>query len=93
MGAGSNDIAIDEGYAPTEHQAGGSNKTRARRASEGSYLSKGDKRASGELRCETCGKGYKHSSCLTKHLLVPLRFLVAPCSIPVPVFRCLSIGP
>lgn len=22
----------------------------------------------GELRCEHCGKGYKHSSCLTKHL-------------------------
>ncbi|KAG7152908.1 hypothetical protein HYQ46_003794 [Verticillium longisporum] len=21
-----------------------------------------------ELRCEKCGKGYKHSSCLTKHL-------------------------
>ncbi|KAL8998514.1 MAG: hypothetical protein Q9169_002457 [Polycauliona sp. 2 TL-2023] len=44
-------------------------KARTRRASEGSYLSKGEgKRASGELRCEKCGKGYKHSSCLTKHL-------------------------
>lgn len=30
------------------------------------------KRTSGsELRCEKCGKGYKHSSCLTKHLSVP----------------------
>lgn len=50
------------------------NKARGRRASEGSQLRKGDgKRASGgELRCETCGKGYKHSSCLTKHLLVSL---------------------
>ncbi|KAF1918959.1 hypothetical protein BDU57DRAFT_124563 [Ampelomyces quisqualis] len=48
----------------------GSAKSRNRRASEGSRLSKGDgKRASGsDLRCEKCGKGYKHSSCLTKHL-------------------------
>lgn len=52
-----------------EHEKG-NNKARIRRASEGSRLSKGDpKRASGsELRCEKCGKGYKHSSCLTKHL-------------------------
>ncbi|KAJ4331479.1 hypothetical protein N0V95_009877, partial [Ascochyta clinopodiicola] len=50
-------------------------KARVRRASEGSRLAKGDgKRTSGsELRCEKCGKGYKHSSCLTKHLLVPRR--------------------
>jgi hypothetical protein len=47
-------------------------KARTRRASEGSQLRKGEgKRTSGgELRCETCGKGYKHSSCLTKHLSV-----------------------
>jgi hypothetical protein len=50
----------------------GNSKSRVRRASEGSRLTKGEgKRASGsELRCETCGKGYKHSSCLTKHLSV-----------------------
>jgi hypothetical protein len=49
-----------------------SGKARTRRASEGSQLRKGEgKRTSGgELRCETCGKGYKHSSCLTKHLSV-----------------------
>ncbi|PVI02911.1 hypothetical protein DM02DRAFT_521813, partial [Periconia macrospinosa] len=48
----------------------GNNKSRVRRASEGSRLGKSDgKRASGsELKCEKCGKGYKHSSCLTKHL-------------------------
>jgi len=46
-------------------------KSRNRRASEGSRLSKGDgKRSGSDLRCEKCGKGYKHSSCLTKHLLV-----------------------
>ena len=47
-------------------------KQRNRRASEGAYLSKGEgKRVSdGELKCDTCGKGYKHSSCLTKHMYV-----------------------
>ncbi|KAF1968239.1 hypothetical protein BU23DRAFT_558656 [Bimuria novae-zelandiae CBS 107.79] len=52
-----------------EHEKGNS-KSRIRRASEGSRLSKSEgKRTSGsELRCEKCGKGYKHSSCLTKHL-------------------------
>jgi hypothetical protein len=44
-------------------------KNRNRRASEGSHLVKGDKK-SGDLRCDTCGKGYKHSSCLTKHMYV-----------------------
>ena len=46
-------------------------KARVRRASEGSYLTKIESiRSSSELRCEKCGKGYKHSSCLTKHLSV-----------------------
>ena len=57
-------------------------KVRSRRASDGAYLTKTDgKPVSGELRCEKCGKGYKHSSCLTKHLLVslgPLRILSHP---------------
>ncbi|QDS73838.1 hypothetical protein FKW77_006548 [Venturia effusa] len=45
-------------------------KARSRRASDGSQLRKGDSKRDkgGELKCETCGKGYKHSSCLTKHL-------------------------
>lgn len=51
----------------------GNSKSRIRRASEGSRVSKGDgKRSGSELRCEKCGKGYKHSSCLTKHLSVTL---------------------
>ena len=59
----------------------GPKSNKARRASEGAYLSKSErKRTSGDIRCETCGKGYKHSSCLTKHLLVvPLPY---PASIP-----------
>jgi hypothetical protein len=44
------------------------NKNRNRRASEGSHLIKGDPKKAGDLRCDTCGKGYKHSSCLTKHM-------------------------
>lgn len=48
-------------------------KDRNRRASEGSHLMRGDgKRVPSELRCEQCGKGYKHSSCLTKHMCVEL---------------------
>ena len=62
--------AVDDGLL-AEGNSGNSSKARARRASEGAYLSKSEgKRASGELRCEKCGKGYKHSSCLTKHLSV-----------------------
>ncbi|KAK3322527.1 hypothetical protein B0H66DRAFT_207124 [Apodospora peruviana] len=42
---------------------------RLRRASDGQPLVKeGRKSSRPELRCEKCGKGYKHSSCLTKHL-------------------------
>jgi len=49
------------------------NKNRLRRASDGSTLSSSKKKGgNGDLKCETCGKAYKHSSCLTKHLLVPL---------------------
>jgi len=46
------------------------NKNRTRRASDGSTLSSKKKGGNGDLKCETCGKAYKHSSCLTKHLLV-----------------------
>lgn len=48
-----------------------SSKSRNRRASEGSHLVKGEgKRSVPELRCERCGKGYKHGSCLSKHMCV-----------------------
>lgn len=45
-------------------------KLKMRRASDGTRLTKKEKAATGELKCEHCGKGYKHGSCLTKHLYV-----------------------
>ena len=53
-----------------EDETAQKNNSRIRRASEGSYLIKGDSKKSADLRCDTCGKGYKHSSCLTKHMYV-----------------------
>lgn len=90
------DSAVEDDLLPTENVSTES-KARARRASEGSYLTKSEgKRSSGELRCDKCGKGYKHSSCLTKHLSVysglPVIQLFARTSLPcVPVFLAVSI--
>jgi hypothetical protein len=62
----SQDISADEGDDKD-------NKARIRRASDGQPLIKeGRKSNRVEVRCETCGKGYKHSSCLIKHRLVLL---------------------
>ncbi|RSL98088.1 hypothetical protein CDV31_012734 [Fusarium ambrosium] len=56
-----NDGSADEGA--TKFQ-----KARQRRASDGQTLKEGKKSNRVEVRCDKCGKGYKHSSCLTKHL-------------------------
>ncbi|KAL7909646.1 hypothetical protein GGI35DRAFT_390563 [Trichoderma velutinum] len=57
----SNELSADE--------AAHLDQARIRRASDGQPLTKDGKKSSRvEVRCETCGKGYKHSSCLTKHL-------------------------
>jgi hypothetical protein len=62
---------VVDGSAPVGKPV--STKDRNRRASEGSYLVRGEgKRVSSELRCDQCGKGYKHSSCLTKHMCVSI---------------------
>ncbi|KKK18843.1 hypothetical protein ARAM_007627 [Aspergillus rambellii] len=46
-----------------------STKNRNRRASEGSHLVTSEgKRSLADLRCDRCGKGYKHGSCLSKHM-------------------------
>ncbi|OKL60387.1 hypothetical protein UA08_04231 [Talaromyces atroroseus] len=59
-------VAVD-GSGPASKPV--NTKNRNRRASEGSPLVRGEgKRVSTELRCDQCGKGYKHSSCLTKHM-------------------------
>ncbi|EPS30420.1 hypothetical protein PDE_05371 [Penicillium oxalicum 114-2] len=43
-------------------------KGRNRRASEGAHMKTDGKRAPADLRCDRCGKGYKHGSCLSKHM-------------------------
>lgn len=40
---------------------------KVRRTSEAAGAKK-EKSGAGELKCDKCGKGYKHSSCLSKHL-------------------------
>jgi hypothetical protein len=47
-------------------------KGRIRRGSESGQQTKDGKKANAnDLKCDKCGKGYKHSSCLSKHLFVP----------------------
>ena len=55
------------------------NKQRIRRASEG-QSTKGEGKKN-DLRCDKCGKGYKHSSCLTKHLCVPSFLFISHVSV------------
>ena len=43
-------------------------KERMRRASDGTSLTKKERAATGDLKCDQCGKAYKHGSCLQKHL-------------------------
>ncbi|CAZ79399.1 unnamed protein product [Tuber melanosporum] len=67
------DSAIAEGHASDVGRP-----ARSRRASEGAHVHLGESgdgvggrvraRSGSELKCDKCGKGYKHSSCLTKHL-------------------------
>jgi hypothetical protein len=83
--AGAQDSAIDDELNDMSGDDAESafQKARVRRASDGQPLVKEGGRKSNrpELRCEKCGKGYKHSSCLNKHLFVPI-FLSLPSPIP-----------
>lgn len=65
-----NDSAVIDGPPLASILEAAQDKDRLRRASEGSTLSSKKKLSSSELKCDTCGKSYKHSSCLTKHLSV-----------------------
>ncbi|KAK8874860.1 hypothetical protein PGQ11_005374 [Apiospora arundinis] len=61
--------AIDDDSNDMSGEDLGENGMKVRRASDGQPLSKDGKKSNRpDLRCEKCGKGYKHSSCLTKHL-------------------------
>lgn len=62
------DVAVVDGPSLSSFQNSEKSKAKMRRASDGTRLSKKDKAATGELKCEHCGKAYKHGSCLTKHL-------------------------
>lgn len=62
------DSAVVDGPALSSFHAGDKSKHRARRASDGTHLTKKEKAATGDLKCEHCGKAYKHGSCLNKHL-------------------------
>ena len=62
------DSAVVDGPSLSSFQGVDKTKNRARRASDGTHLTKKEKAATGELKCEHCGKAYKHGSCLNKHL-------------------------
>ncbi|RDW83390.1 hypothetical protein BP5796_04881 [Coleophoma crateriformis] len=62
------DNAIDDDDEMEEDEDNEFSKSRIRRASDGQHLANGKKPSGNELKCDKCGKGYKHSSCLTKHL-------------------------
>lgn len=84
-----NDMSADEDEDGNVVQ-----KSRIRRASDGQPLVKeGRKSHRVELRCDKCGKGYKHSSCLTKHLFVPafLPHPFRPYSVLVLCGKCHSV--
>lgn len=70
----SSDNAVDdqENISPEEAESS-QQAARVRRASDGQPLVKeGRKFNRPEIHCDKCGKGYKHSSCLNKHMFVPL---------------------
>lgn len=68
MPENSSNSAVIDGPTLSSFQAVEKTKHRMRRASDGTHLTKKEKAATGELKCEHCGKAYKHGSCLSKHL-------------------------
>lgn len=72
--------AVDEQENMSPEEAESSQQAdRVRRASDGQPLVKeGRKFNRPEIHCDKCGKGYKHSSCLNKHMFVPLSSFAQP---------------
>ena len=64
----SSESAVLDGPSLSSFQGVDKARQRMRRASDGSRLTKKEKAASGDLKCDHCGKAYKHGSCLNKHL-------------------------
>lgn len=88
------DSAVDDQEAASTEENESSDKVLLRRGSDGQPLAKeGRKFNRPEIHCQHCGKGYKHSSCLTKHLFVPLSssFLTPPSTISPA--GAVSLGP
>lgn len=65
---GGSGSAVVDGPSLASFQGIDKSKPKMRRASDGTRLTKKEKAATGELKCEHCGKAYKHGSCLSKHL-------------------------
>jgi hypothetical protein len=65
--AGFSESALEDGPPLAAFQNSDKTKFDARRASDGTHLSKKEKASAGDLKCEHCGKTYKHGSCLHKH--------------------------
>lgn len=65
----SHESAIDDSNDASADEAAKMQTARSRRASDGQPLLKDGKKSNRiEVRCNKCGKSYKHGSCLTKHL-------------------------
>ncbi|QPH01441.1 hypothetical protein C2857_005641 [Epichloe festucae Fl1] len=65
----SQESAIDDSNDASADEALKLQTAHSRRASDGQSLPKDGKKSNrAEVRCDKCGKSYKHGSCLTKHL-------------------------
>lgn len=64
--------ALVDGPSLSSFASADKSKPKVRRASDGTRLLRKEKSVPGDLKCEHCGKTYKHGSCLHKHRFVPL---------------------
>lgn len=86
--------AVDDQEAASNEESETSDKALLRRGSDGQPLAKEGRRFNRpEIHCQHCGKGYKHSSCLTKHLFVPLSSSFVPLPITIPQASAASFAP